>query len=155
MDNNIEPDLQSLIDTWSSIVIEGLKQMGDHRWPPHQEKQGLLKRPKAIQRFAIEGPIPREGDVLWALSHTISPSTFDIRGNLTEGEREYWIVGLSPGKKPVFRVDGAKSAAGIPADQAKLQAALDDALAAGPRRDRFYGNRGPLSHPRTRNVELK
>ena len=149
MDKFIDPELQPLIDTWSPVVMAGLKQLGDQRWPPHEEKQGFLKRPKVIQRFAIEGPIQRDGEIQWAASHTVSPSTFDIRGNLTEGEREYWVVALTPGKKPVFRIDGAQSATGIAATEAKLKAALDEALAAGPKRDRFYGNRGPLSHTRT------
>jgi len=156
MEKIIEPDLQPLIDTWSPIVVAGLNQLGDQRWPPHQEKQGFLKRPKVIQRFAIEGPIQRGDEVLWAVSHTISPSTFDIRGNLTEGEREYWIVVLSAKDVPVFRIDGAQSDAGIPAKEDRLQAALDEALAAGPTRDKFYGNRGPLSHTRTtRNPAIK
>lgn len=139
-------DRQALLEAWSPRVIAALQEIGKQRWPPYQQKQGFLKRPKPIPRFAVEGPVLREGEILWAASHTISPSTFDKRGNLTKGEREYWLIGLSAGELPEFRVEGAQVVGGIPASEDALQAALVEALAAGPRHDTFYGNRGPLSH---------
>lgn len=148
-----QPERQALLEAWSPRVIAGLQEIGKQRWPPYQLKQGFLKRPKAIPRFEVEGPIWREGEFLWAASHTISPSTFDKRGSLTKGEREYWLVGLSAGEAPEFRVEGAQAVGGIPASEDALQAALTEALASGPRRDTFYGNRGPLSHRTSGAVE--
>jgi hypothetical protein len=141
-----EAGLQSLIELWSPVVKAALEQMGNQRWPPLQQKQGLLKRPKPIPRFMVEGPVLRGGEVQWAASHTISPSAFDIRGNLSEGQREYWIVALVAGEPPHIRVEGAQTLEDIPAENKAFQAALAEALAAGPRHDTFYGNRGPLSH---------
>lgn len=141
-----EPGLQALLGTWSPRVMAALQAMGSQRWPPYQEKQGFLKRPKLIPRFAVEGPLERGGEVLWAASHTLSPSAFDKHGRLTQGEREYWIIGLSSGEIPCFRIEGAQVLEGIPAREDALQAALAEALASGPKRDQFYGNRGPLSH---------
>lgn len=141
-----EADLRSLIEFWSPVVTAALEHMGSQRWPPHQQKQGFLKRPKLIPRFMVEGPVRRGGEVLWAASHTISPSAFDTHGNLSEGRREYWIVALVAGEPPHIRIEGAQTMEGILAESKAFQAALAEALAAGPRNDTFYGNRGPLSH---------
>jgi hypothetical protein len=141
-----EPELQSLVETWSPLVIAALTETGSRRWPPHREKQGFLKRPRLIPRFTVEGPVWRGGEILWAASHTLSPSAFDKRGSLTQGEREYWIVRLSTGEAPRFRIEGAQAIEDVPVREDTLQAALVEALAAGPKQDRFYGNRGPLSH---------
>lgn len=141
-----ENEHQALINAWSPVVMAALNDIAGRRWPPHQEKRGLFRRPKLTARYALEGPLWRGGQVLWAISHTLRPSVFDRRGSLTEGEREYWIVALTAGEPPCFTIEGAQVLADIPADQAALQAGLDEALAAGPKHDRFYGNRGPLSH---------
>jgi len=142
-----EPGLQSLVGFWSPLVKTALEQMGSQNWPPHQERRGFLKRPKPIPRFMIEGPAQRGGEILWAVSHTVSPSAFDQRGRLSQGQREYWIVGLETGGSPRFRIEGAEAIEGIPADQDAFQEALVRALAVGPKQNTFYGNRGPLSQP--------
>jgi len=145
---------EALIKTWSPVVIAALQDIGGQRWPPHQEKRGLLRRPKLIARFTVEGPLRSGSEILWAASHTLRPSVFDKRGSLIEGEREYWLVGLSCGESPCFRVEGAVQVRDIPARTDALKAALLEALAAGPKQDRFYGNRGPLSH-RSRQGDAK
>jgi len=144
-----------LIETWSPVVMAALQDIGTQYWPPHQEKRGLFRRPRLVPRFTLEGPTLRGGEVLWAASHTLKPSVFDTRGSLTEGEREYWIVGLACREPPCFRVEGAQHRADIPARAETLQAALLEALAAGPKHDSFYGNRGPLSQRSRRPEETK
>lgn len=150
-----DAERDALIETWSPVVIAALQGIGSRRWPPHQENRGLLRRPRLIPRFVVEGPLWRGGELLWAASHTLKPSVFDQHGILAEGEREYWVVGLSAGQAPCFRVEGAQQVADIPARADALRAALLEVLAAGPKHDRFYGNRGPLSQRSRQTEETK
>jgi hypothetical protein len=141
-----EPELKTLVDLWSPVVVAALEKMGDTAWPPYREKQGLLRKPRLIPRFTLEGPIQRGADILWSVSHTVRPSFFDQHGHLTKGQREYWIVALSTGEPASFRIDGAHTINISATDSDALRQAIGEAQAAGPRQNTFYGNRGPLSH---------
>lgn len=141
-----EPELKALVEAWSPLVRAALEELGSQVWPPLQQKRGLLRKPNLIPRCLVEGPVRRGHEVRWALSHTSQPSTFDAQGNLTKGQRAYWIVGLVTGELPHLWVEGAGRTDPIPADLDALRQALEKALAEGPCLNTFYGNKGPLSH---------
>jgi hypothetical protein len=141
-----DPGLQALAEAWSPVVLELLDEVGQRVWPPHKERRGLFGKPVIITRYSLEGPAQRSGQLLWALSHTSQPSTFDEYGTLSEGEREFWLVALQPGSPPLFSVEGARLHERIPVDSEALLKALNDSRKEGPKTERFYGNKGPLSH---------
>lgn len=140
-----EASLKGLVDSLSPVVKAALAALGGQVWPPYQQKRGLLRKPALVPRFMLEGPVQRGDEVLWAVSHTRKPSTFDAHGDLLQGEREYWIVALKAGEPPHFRIEGAGRLDGIAADAASLTEALQKARVEGPKYNTFYGNKGPLS----------
>jgi hypothetical protein len=119
--------------------------MGKQVWPPFREKQGLFQKARVIDRFLIEGPIQRGGELWWAISHTNSPSTFDDQGNLTKGKRECWVLSLKNGSAVILQIEGATIQSVHLESPKTLRDALDEARKNGPRDDVFYGNKGPLS----------
>jgi len=126
------------------VVFEVLDELGKRTWPPVKERQGLLSRPNLIARYSLEGPAQRGNEIVWALSHTSRPSTFDVDGKLTKGERQYWLVYLRAGEPLTFRVEGKTTLDGISADRWALREALKQA--DHPVIEAFYGNKGPLRH---------
>lgn len=142
----VDPGLQTLADQWSPVVTSLLDALGSRVWPPKKQRQGLFRKPILIYRYSLEGPAQREGKLVWALSHTARPSSFDDRGVLGQGEREFWVITLSPGSSPRFTIQGSDVQPDIPADAEVLREALHAAQQAGPKREVFYGNKGPLSH---------
>lgn len=144
--NGIEdPDLRALAEEWSPLVMELLDALGRAVWPPKKFRRWLLDKPQTLMRYMLEGPARQGDSVVWALSHTSRPSSFDYYGRLTPGERHTWVIRLSPGSQPEFTVEGAQTHDHVPADRDALRAALDAAKSAGPRVQTFYGNKGPLS----------
>jgi hypothetical protein len=141
-----EPSLQSLATEWNENVRHELNELGKRRWPPFRESQGLFQRPRIIDRFVLEGPIQRGGELVWSISHTSRPSTFDDNGNLTEGRRECWILAIAKGSPVAFRLEGLTTYTGELTNLKELKVVLERAYKEGPRQDNFYGNKGPLSH---------
>lgn len=141
----IEPELAALAEKWSGIVRRLLEHIGKEMWPPVKEPQGLLERPRIVQRFVLEGPVRCPEGIAWAVSHTRRPSTFGDDGSLSEGEREFWKVILCVNDPHRFLVQGAQSIEDIALDEEALSAALEEATQSGPCIESFYGNRGPLS----------
>jgi len=141
-----EPELQGLAEQWSSTVYEMLRSLGDQRWPPKKIRRGLFSRPEIIQRYTVDGPTQWGNTLVWAVSHTSRPSAFDDSGNLTKGEREFWIIKLDRGPTPLFSIEGAEILSDIAADRNALSEALEQAQRSGPRVEEYFGNKGPLSH---------
>lgn len=144
-----EPALRELAEQWSPIVQELLREIGQRVWPPKKIKHSLFSKPEVIIRFSIEGPVEHGNRAAWALSHTSRPSTFDVSGMLSEGEREFWLLTLENGNPPLFHLEGALLEERIPASRDRLLEALNSARKAGPRIETFFGNKGPLSHKAT------
>jgi hypothetical protein len=81
---------------------------------------------------------------VWAVSHTINPSSFDEQGRLSKGERVCWLVMLNT-SQATFTVEGAQIIERIPLDREALAQALNQAAQSGPKSEAFYGNKGPLT----------
>ncbi|GEM_PF-3102924 len=141
-----EPQLRVLADEWTPVVLELLDEMARRVWPPVRERRGMFSKSTLITRYDLEGPAQRDGKLVWAVSHTSRPSAFDDYGQLSEGERQFWLVTLMPGSPPFFCVEGAQAHERIPVDKDALRQALNQAYREGPKTERFYGNKGPLSH---------
>ena len=141
-----DPPLRALAKTWTPVVFEVLDELGKRIWPPVKERPGLLGKPIVITRYSLEGPVQHGDEIVWALSHTSKPSTFDAQGNLTEGERLFWLVHLRTGRALVFRIEGRMIVDGVLANQRDLRDALKQAEPY-PIVETFYGNKGPLRHP--------
>ncbi len=142
----VDRNLQALADQWSPTVRELLDEIGRQTWPPLKQRRGILGGSVLISRYSLEGPVQRNGELFWALSHTSKPSSFDDRGVLSEGERQFWLLALHPGDPPCFRLEGAAVHDSVPANAVVLREALHRARQAGPKIEAFYGNKGPLSH---------
>lgn len=142
----LEPALKTLDECWSPVVTDLLDGLGRKTWKPRQVRRGLLEKPVTVMRHLVEGPAQRGKVLLWAVSHTSRPSTFDERGELGEGERYCWIVALSSESPTTFKIIGANTIENIPPDEKALGEALRQAAQAGPKHETFYGNKGPLSH---------
>lgn len=140
-----EPSLQSLAIEWNENIRHELNELAKKMWPPLRESQGLFQKPRVIDRFILEGPVQRAGELVWAVSHTSSPSTFDDDGNLTEGRRECWILAIAEGSPAAFRLEGSTTHTGELTNLKALKIVLERAYKEGPRQDTFYGNKGPLS----------
>src|SRR5690348_9190019 len=97
-----EPELQSLSERWSPILSEMLQDLGDKAWPPKKIRKSLFSRAEIIRRYTVEGPAQWGSLLVWAVSHTSRPSAFDNHGNLTKGEREFWLIKLESGPSPLF-----------------------------------------------------
>ncbi len=141
------PALKALADAWSVRVFEQLDQLGREVWPPLRELKGLLPRPRLVERHWVEGPAMLGEGVAWAVSHTVKPSAFDERGRLSQGEREYWLALIRPGSPPLLTIEGAEVTTGPLGGPEALVQMVEQARRFGPRRESFYGNKGPLSHP--------
>lgn len=142
-----DSELAVLAEKWSPVVVELLGEIGNHVWPPKKIRRSLFSRAELVPRFSVEGPLQREQAVVWAISHTIKPSTFDDAGNLSEGEREFWLVKLEAGNPPMFTIEGAQKQDHLRADRDLLMQGFQRARKEGPKSERYYGNKGPLSHP--------
>lgn len=140
------PALQTLADQWSDVITELLDRLGEQTWPPRKIRRGLLKKPEIVKRHLVEGPAQRGQGLVWALSHTSRPSSFDEEGNLSQGERHYWLLYLEVDSPPIFRIEGAGNVDDVPASRQNLERALEAARQQGPKIELFYGNKGPLSH---------
>ncbi len=145
----LDPQLRNLADQWSAVVQELLDGIGSRSWPPRKVRRSVFGKPELVVRYVQEGPVQRGNRIGWAVSHTSRPSTFDDQGNLSEGERQYWIVWLEAGTPALFTVEGSQIETGIPAERGALSQALMRSWKAGPRQQRFYGNKGPLSQPQS------
>lgn len=139
-------DLRRLADQWSPIIRELLHEMGARRWPPVKQRQGLFGRPVVVNRHEVEGPMERDGQLIWALFHTSKPSCFDERAILSKGERQFWLVTLQPGDPLRFRIEGAFTYQTHSADSNSRSELLASAERDGPNVEAFYGNKGPLCH---------
>lgn len=141
-----DSDLRRLADQWSPIIRELLHEMGTRRWPPLKQRQGLFGRPVLINRHDVEGPMERDGRLIWALSHTSRPSFFDERGILSKGERQFWLIALQAGEPLCFRIEGASTHQTTSPEINSLRESLACAERDGPSITTFYGNKGPLCH---------
>ena len=139
-----DASLRALVEIWTPEVFDVLGELGKRTWPPIKEQQSLFSRPNHVARYSLEGPAQRDDQIVWALSHTSNPSTFDDQGKLTMGERQYWLVYLQTGDSQAFRVEGNRKLDGIPADKKALREALRQV--GHPVTEAFYGNKGPLRH---------
>jgi hypothetical protein len=137
-------ELQALAEQWSQIVKELLHEMGQRVWPPLKTRR-MLVRVNIVPRYLVEGPAQWGDSLVWAVSHTINPSSFDDQGRLSKGERACWLVMLHPGPPPTFTLEGRQIATGIAADRDALAQAVNDSVQSGPKSETFYGNKGPLS----------
>jgi hypothetical protein len=137
-------ELQALAEQWSPVVIGLLHEIGQRVWPPLKTRR-MLVRVNIVPRYLVEGPAQWGDSLVWAVSHTINPSSFDDQGRLSKGERACWLVMLHPGQPPTFTLEGRQIATGIPAEQDALAPALSQAVQTGPKSETFYGNKGPLS----------
>jgi hypothetical protein len=138
--------LRRLADQWSPIIHELLHNMGTRQWPPLKQRQSLFGKPVLISRYNVGGPVERDGQLVWALSHTSRPSSFDERGILSQGERQFWLVTLQSDDPLRFRIEGASAHHAIAATIPSLREALIRAERDGPKVEAFYGNKGPLHH---------
>ncbi len=141
-----DPELGKLVAEWSDTLLNALDEVGRQKWPPFKERRGLLAQPRQIIPFSLEGPVQIGSQVCWALSHIQEPSTFDETGALSPGRREYWLIGLCPGRPVVMTIEGAQTVSVTLDTQADWRAALEQAVRTGPKLQTFYGNKGPLSH---------
>jgi hypothetical protein len=141
-----DAELKALTDRWSSLVVRLLTEIAERQWPPRRVRRSLFKKPELVQRYLLEGPVPYRGGVAWAISHTSLPSAFDETGELSEGQREFYLVLLQDGAPPSFSIEGKTKQEQIAADEAAFTHAVHEAHRHGPKHDRFYGNKGPLSH---------
>jgi hypothetical protein len=141
-----DPELQLLSAQWSQQIFDALNRIGREIWPPFKERRGLLAQSRQVIPYSVEGPTVIAGQLFWAVSHTTRPSAFDDYGNLTPGERAFWVICVKPGSPPIMIVDGAQVIS-LPLDPtADWQSALNQAVQDGPKVESFYGNKGPLSH---------
>jgi hypothetical protein len=138
------PELQQLSEQWSPVVYDLLHDLGRRVWPALRTRQMIVKF-KTIPRYLVEGSAQWGDSLVWAVSHTSNPSTFDQQGRLLKGKRECWLVMLHSGEPPTFTIEGAQISYAIPADRDKLAQALSHAEQSGPKSEMFYGNKGPLS----------
>ena len=145
MEDTIKSDTQSLIDEWSAIIIDQLNQLGETAWPPKKLKHGLLAKPEIIARYLVEGPVLQGEKIVWAVSHTLKPSSFSPRGILEEGQRAYWLITLEVADPARFTITGSEEISGN-VDLQTLEAAFKQAKESGPLVESFYGNKGPLRH---------
>jgi hypothetical protein len=140
-----DPDLQHLADHWSPVVHELLHDVGQQIWPPIKLRR-MLVNVTTVARYVVEGPAQWGSALIWAVSHTTNPSSFDEQGRLSRGERAYWLVKLHPGNPAFFIVEGAQVITGVAADRDAVTLALKQAVQSGPKCENFYGNKGPLCH---------
>jgi hypothetical protein len=140
--NDIE--LQQLAEQWSPVVYDLLHDLGRRVWPPLRTRRMLVKV-RLIPRYLVEGPAQWDDMLVWAVSHTSNPSSFDERGRLSKGERACWLVMLNQGESATFSIEGKQIISGITADREGLAQALSQAAQSGPKSETFYGNKGPLS----------
>ena len=149
MQRTINPDTQSLIDEWSPAIVEYLGNLGERTWPLKKIRHKPFKKPEIVVRHLVEGPEQRGEKIMWAVSHTLMPSSFSPSGILEEGQRAYWLITLEVAVPVRFTITGNEEITGILELQA-LEAAFKQAKESGPLVESFYGNKGPLSH--TKNV---
>jgi len=137
---------QKLAEDWSERILSALDDLGRQTWPPFTVKRGFLAKPQVITPYSLDGPVQIGGRVCWAIAHINRPSTFNVAGDLSAGERHFWIVSLKPSSPPIFSVEGTEEFSRELVAETDLQTALTQAAAAGPKREEFYGNKGPLRH---------
>ena len=145
-----DPACQELAEDWSERILSALDDLGQKTWPSITVKRGFLAKPQVIVPYTLEGPMEISGRVCWAIAHIHHPSTFSVAGTLSAGERDFWMVSLRPGSPPSVTIEGAKVVDRHLSEERDWQAALDQAAAAGPKREEFYGNKGPLRHRQNR-----
>ena len=141
-----DPACQKLAEDWSERILSALDELGRQTWPPFTVKRGFLAKPQIITPYSLDGPVQIGGLVCWAIAHISRPSTFNVVGNLSAGERDFWLVCLKPGSPPTLSVEGAKAVSREFAAETDLQTTLAQVAASGPKREEFYGNKGPLRH---------
>ena len=141
-----DPLHQKLAEDWSERILSALNDLGTRTWPPFTVKRGFLAKPQVITPYSLEGPVPMGGKLCWAIAHIRRPSTFSVAGALSPGEREFWLVSLNPGSPPAISIEGAQVVTLSLDTESDLQTALNQAAAVGPKREEFYGNKGPLRH---------
>jgi len=141
-----DPELQILSAQWSQLIVDALDKIGREMWPPFRERRGLLAQSRQVIPYSLEGPTVIAEQLFWAVSHITRPSAFDDKGNLSRGERAYWVISLKPGSPPIMTVEGAQ-AISLPLDPTTdWQSSLNRVVQGGPKVETFYGNKGPLSH---------
>ena len=139
-----DPDCQRLAEEWSDRLLSALDDIGCRTWPPFIVKRGFLAKPQEITPYSLEGPVQIGAQVCWSVAHVRRPSTFNEMGILSPGERDFWFVCLRPGSPPTLTIEGAEVVRISLVAETDVQAALDQATDAGPKREEFYGNKGPL-----------
>lgn len=139
----ISPELESLADEWSPIVIDLLKRLGQDIWPIKKRRRSLFAKAETVIPYSIEGAVQQGGALRWSVFHTSRPSAFDDRGMLSKGQREYWLITLDSG---LFTIEGLEIIRDVPVTVDALTQAVTIAQQFGPKVEAFYGNKGPLSH---------
>jgi hypothetical protein len=137
---------QKLADAWSVRLLNALDELGCKTWPPFTAKRGFLAKPQEITPYSLEGPVQINGQVCWAVAHVRRPSSFSVAGTLSPGECDFWLIRLRPGDPPIMTIEGAETTSVAVSVGTDWQGVLEQAATAGPKREQFYGNKGPLRH---------
>lgn len=141
-----DPTYQKLAEDWSERILSALDDLGSRTWPPFKIKRGFLAKPQVITPYSMDGPVQVGEQLCWTVAHIRRPSTFSVMGALSPGEREFWLVSVTPGSPPHISIEGAQVVYKVLDTEVDFQNALDQAAVAGPKREEFYGNKGPLRH---------